>query len=245
MNHCILGNGQVANAIKDNITKDATIRVYDKGEWEGLILLDCDVLHITIPYTDKFLSIVYDALFTFRPKEVLIIHSTVKSGTTSQIQRILPAGFNNKSGWKLYSPVNGRHDDGFAENLRKYPKYFSGDKGAYDKIIDQFLFRTEYLGNNTDELEFAKIMCTAYMYWNLIYERQIYELCEERHYDFENVYRKWNYAYNKGIADKHPEWCRPVYEHTDGLPGGHCLRPNIHLDDNFICNILRMYENLK
>ena len=94
-----------------------------------------------------------------------------------------------------------------------------------------------------EELAYSKIMCTNYMYWNLIYEKMMFNTCKARGYNFDKCYREWNKNYNQGIAMKHPEWTRPIYSHDNNkLPGGHCLSPNIHLDDNKISMILRAWE---
>lgn len=230
MNSIILGRGQVGNAISANINGD--IQLFDKGEWEH-IKIKCDVLHICIPYSKQFIKITEHAINLFSP-QILIIHSTVKPKTTKSI----------KFTKKLYSPVNGRHDDNFAENTRLYNKYFAGNESSFDFIIKNniFKYKCAFIKCKPEQLEYSKIMCTNYMYWNLMYSNIIHDDCKKNGYDFRQVYTEWNINYNNGIEVLHHNWKRPVYTYVKGLPGGHCLRPNIHLYDNKISKILKQYE---
>ena len=234
MNQVIIGRGEVGKALRDNLIGE--ISSFDKNEWEhfGEGHYICDILHICIPYSEKFIEIVESALKIFKTT-ALVIHSTVKPGTTNKIDFKC----------KVYSPFNGRHDDSFSDNTRLYPKFFAGDEQAYNIVSHQGVtkFNTQFWGYNIEELEFAKISCTNYMYWNLVFSNAIYNECEQKGYDFKNVYERWNKYYNIGIATLHYDWRRPIYEHKEGLPGGHCLRPNIHLNDDVISKSLRAYES--
>lgn len=227
MANIILGNGQVANAIKPYIFDS---KVYDKGEWEELEQFeDVETLNITIPYSEQFESIVSNAITVFSP-DTLIIHSTVKPSTCNNL------GCS-------YSPVLGRHENNFKIDVLKYKKMFSGAKSDYNTFIKNTKFEVEYIGENTEELEFAKVMSTGYMFWNLIYEKTIFKICNERGYKFNNVYKRWNRNYNNGVKK---DWQRPIYTHDDNpLPQGHCLQPNAYLDDNFINDILKQWIDKK
>ena len=223
----ILGAGQIAQAIEGHIV--GAPKMYDKGEWEHLAQTRCDILHICIPYTTTFDSIVLQAINKFSPT-ITVIHSTVKVGTSKKL------------GCE-YSPVMGRHDNGFAQDLVKYAKPYAGIIAKYEIFKKNILLQTEFFTENTDELEFAKIMSTGYMYWNLIYEKSIARTCKERDYDLGVVYKQWNENYNNGVKK---DWRRPIYTHNeDPLPGGHCLIPNTELDSNFINDFLREWTKKK
>jgi len=227
MINVILGNGQVANAIKPHIKNAIT---FDQGEWEKLPQQeDTAILHIAIPYSDQFSTIVCDAMNVFNPRHI-IIHSTVKPGTS----RSLGAA---------YSPVLGRHANNFKKDVLRYKKLISGSNEAYEAFKRSSKFKIDYVSDNTDELEFAKVMSTGYMYWNLLYEKMIFKECNDRGYKFNNVYKKFNKNYNEGVKS---DWTRPIYTHNDDpVPGGHCLPNNIYLDDNFINAILKEWQENK
>lgn len=247
----ILGNGQVGNVIKNNIKQEYTkyyfgefrdlksvdngtvknkIFVYDVGEWEKEENIKCDYLHICIPYSDKFVDIVNLAKKVFTP-EIVVVHSTVEVGTCEKIGDV------------LYSPVTGRHEDDFENNVKQYKKYISGKKEQYDEVRSMFKLMTRYWGENTSELEYSKVMSTTRMYWDLLLMKVMEKDCKDKGFDFENVYTKWTRNYNEGIVEKRPDWVRTIYDKMETeLPGGHCLRPNIHLINNKVTQFIIDYE---
>lgn len=230
----ILGAGQVGTAVLDNYIKP--VKVYDKGEWEHLRAVgNTDFLHICIPYSDSFIDIVEDAVDVFLP-EVLMIHSTVKPGTTRQIT--FPR--------KIYSPIMGRHKDNFSQNIKAYTKFMTGAEQTCKRAMEVFNLAMGYWSSNFDELEYAKIMSTSYMFWNLIYQKIVKRDCDTLGYDFNRVYQQWGKNYNQGIEGTHKDWSRPVYHSDDNpIPGGHCLVPNTELVDNLITSVLRDWVETK
>lgn len=225
IDNVILGYGQIGQAIKDHLK--GTIKAYDRGEWEKTKNLQtAKILHVCIPYSASFITTVEQAREVFNPS-IIVIHSTVKPGTTKNIKNA------------CYSPVMGRHHDGFSKNIAYYAKYIACSKVKYLILENYFKINVQYWGENTKELEFAKIMSTSYMYWNLIYQKSIYETCKQEGFDPEKVYQQWNTNYNTGIRHDHSNWQRPIYEHDNNpIPGGHCLVPNTELHENLITDIL-------
>jgi len=223
----ILGAGEVGSVLKESL--HGAPKTYDKGQWEGETHIECDYLHIAIPYTENFKRIYEEAEKIFSP-DIIVIHSTVKPGTSKDLQC-------------LFSPVMGRHEDDFINNVRVYRKMFAGDKKQYNEIKGQFKLECEYWNENTSELEYSKVMSTTRMYWDLIFNKEIARECKKYGFEFNNVYARWTDNYNAGIELKHWNWKRPIYtEMIDKFPGGHCLRPNIHLADNEITMIIKAWE---
>jgi hypothetical protein len=238
MKHIIIGAGEVGKNIAQNIKGEFSI--YDKGEWEDTRASSLYggpyYVHICIPYNDSFMEIVNRVKLIFNPK-ITIIHSTIKEGVISKLE---------DTDKILYSPVVGRHQDDFSESSRKFTKFFAGKRDKYDEVSDYFDYDTQYWGPNYDELVFAKLMSTAYMYWNLVYEKNLFNECKHKGYDHNKVYKRWNRNYNNGYGIDHPEWKRPIYDHVeDARPGGHCLGSNIFLTENHIINILRQWHERK
>jgi len=225
--NAILGAGQVANTLSNNIIND--VKMYDVGEWEGENHIECNYLHIAIPYSDSFINIVENAERIFSP-DIMIIHSTVAPGTTAQLGC-------------LYSPVMGRHDDDFKNNVKLYRKFIAGEKEQYEKVSSLFNLQCEYWGDNTAELEYSKIMSTSRMYWALMFQKIMQNDCEKYGFNFVNTYNRWTDNYNAGIAIKHHNWQRPIYTRMEtDQPGGHCLGNNIHLVDNEITTMIKAWE---
>jgi len=186
----ILGYGEVGKAITASLYDKP--QIYDKGQWENIPDLTIKYLHICIPYTEDFGVIVDKAMGKFLP-EVVIIHSTVKPGTTCI------TALN-----AIYSPVMGRHADVFEKNITRYVKYFAGDENLYDEVKKQFTLETQFWGINTSELEYAKVMSTTRMYWELYLQKIMQKDCAKYNYIFGDVYNRWTENYNKGISVDHP-----------------------------------------
>lgn len=222
----ILGNGQISQALQSHIKFN---HIYDKGEWNNLPQTQINILHICFPYSEVFNLLVNEAITVFNPKTI-VIHSTVPPGTSKKHNA-------------LYSPVMGRHENDFKKDIQRYNKFCAGTEDDFHNFMQNSKLNTVYTGTNTDQLEFAKIMSTGYMYWNLIYEKIIHKECTKRGYDFDFVYTKWNRNYNNGVKE---EWKRPIYTHDDNpIPGGHCLNNNIYLDDNFVNQLLKQWQETK
>jgi hypothetical protein len=236
MQHYIIGSGEVGKCIGENIKGDVTY--YDKEIWHEYNLCiinnkDYNIIHICFPYSENFIPQVAK-LFSKNKngymKTTFIIHSTVEPKILTGMDKQI-----------LYSPVVGRHGDDFGRDVKRYKKFFAGDRKVYESIKNSFDFDTEYWGTNRAELAYSKVMCTSYMYWNLIYNKVIHAECKQKGYDFNKVYKRWNRNYNKGLKELHPEWTRPIYEYMKGV-GGHCLTNNIFLSDNKILKILKRFQ---
>jgi len=224
--NCILGAGQVGEVL-ENLLENT--KVYDIGQWEGEVHIECDYLHIAIPFTDSFMRTVENAERIFTP-DIMIIHSTVSPGTSKKLSC-------------LYSPIMGRHDDDFKNNVKMYRKFIAGDKGQFDTIKSEFKLEAEYWGDNTNELEYSKVMSTNRMYWDLILQKHMQDDCKTHGYDFTQVYTRWTDNYNAGIRVKHDNWARPIYSKMEtDKPQGHCLGANIHLLDNEVTNYIKAWE---
>lgn len=232
MKHIILGKGEVAGAVSSTLLRGKII-FYDKGEWDNLQNQKGGVLHITIPYNKDFVQIGNEAIKVFKPQFV-IVHSTVKPDTTLQLMH----------NHKLYSPIRGRHENnGLSTSVQKFVKFFSGCLETFDYLKPLWNLQIEYTGENTSELEYMKIASTNYMYFCLVYEKTIFEECKKNGWDFDTVYTRSNETYNEGYLVTNPNFVRPVYSHNnDKFPGGHCLRPNIHLHSDRVSKFLDQYE---
>lgn len=236
MNHCIMGYGQIGKligALLEEVKSNQLEGVEDKEYSTCNPETRYDYAHICIPYSPKFTNDVNVFIEKYKPRYV-IIHSTVKVGTTETISHP----------FVIYSPVNGRHDNGFLNDVKMYAKYFASkrfvgfaedneDVSVRLDIEKMFPISCDFkFGEDVRSLEFAKINCTNYTAYNVIYEKWLYNYCKENKLDYEKVYRHWGTNYNNGVRK---DWKRPIYEHMEGGIGGHCLIPNLELvDDDFI-----------
>jgi len=202
----IIGMGEVGSTIFELLTKRgfqcAGIDL-DKSKERNLPHGDLDFIHICAPFFKDFIEFV-----SFRAnhyKVPIIIHSTVRPGTTKLIQK--------KTKYPvIYSPIRGVHTR-FLEDLEYYTKYFSysveGLKERFKKIK---------IVDNAEALERTKILVDTTYYGWLIAFRKIVD-------DYGEVY--WDFA-----EEPHKKLGNRPIMYNDHKPiGGHCVLPNLELID--------------
>ena len=91
----VAGIGEIGKPIlkllsKQNITVgfDLNPNLMDQRKFEKYKNLQTSFLHIAIPVTNKFTSNILQLYKKFNP-ECIVIHSTIKPGTTKKLQRKL------------------------------------------------------------------------------------------------------------------------------------------------------------
>ena len=151
MRQLVVGLGETGRPLFNVLQKADQFGVigYDpKEDWvNGDPVDEVDYLHICIPYSDKFISIVKDYQEQHKPK-ITVIHSTVPVGTTSLIPKA------------VHSPILGRHDD-MEGSLKKFVKWVGG---KFAGEIAEVFARAGMITRITDvpeETELMKLICLA------------------------------------------------------------------------------------
>ena len=111
----ILGYGEVGKALAELCTNPA---IKDLNRDDGLAGIE--VLHVCIPYKEKFVGIVVQEVTTHTPA-LTIIHSTVAPHTTRTIQHLVP-----RNCYVVHSPVRGVHPN-LAKSLLTFTKFVGSD----------------------------------------------------------------------------------------------------------------------
>ncbi|MSU54409.1 MAG: hypothetical protein EXS48_01025 [Candidatus Staskawiczbacteria bacterium] len=208
----VLGYGEIGQAIA-KFYKNPKIK--DLKRDDGL--LGVDVLHVCIPWSDKFVAIVKKEIAAIKPK-LVIIHSTVAPGTTKKI-----------GGNVVHSPVRGVHPN-LHEGIKTFVKYIGADQEKIGKAVQKHL---ESLSIKTKLItpamatEMGKILDTTYYGVVIAWHGEMYEICKKFKLDFQQVVTDFNNTYNEGytkLGKKH--FVRPVlYPPQFGKPK-HCIVPN-------------------
>lgn len=233
----ILGVGQVGGAIKKITSKFFYVLTKD-------ILTDqlknnqIDILHICIPYSDKFIEIVIKQINLNHPK-LIIINSTIKPGTTREIWDEINIPI-------VHSPVMGVHPRLYYY-LFQFPK-FIGPINKKSGLMAASHFKNmglkTILFNNPEETEIAKLLDTTYYGLNIVFAKWVKEICDTKHLEFNNVYNKFNLAYNEGYSQTLPQVRRPILKPVKGPIGGTCVVPNAIILNEFIPNgICKLIKN--
>ena len=244
MTDIILGMGEVGETLFDLLVD----RKFDcigidldnskcKNFSENEIIKNPEYLHVCLPgELVKFTDIVVGWIDKIKNVQVVIIHSTVKPGTTKNIQE-------KSSIPILFSPVRGVHKR-FLNDIKKYTKFISFDGKEIDlKIKKDLEDRFEKIDwmSTTKTAELAKILVdTTYYGWLINYAQITKMICEKENIDFDEMWK---------FADEIHENLGNRPKMFPGIIGGHCVIPNLDLVQyenlDMIKKINEMYEKFK
>jgi len=244
MTDIILGMGEMGETLFDllvdrkfdcvGIDLDNTkCKKYSENE----VIKNPEYLHVCLPgELTEFTNIVLNWMDKIKNIQVVIIHSTVKPGTTKIIQE-------KSSIPILFSPVRGVHRR-FLNDIKKYTKFISFDGIEIDsKIKIDLENRFEKIDwmSTTKTAELAKILVdTTYYGWLINYAQITKMICEKENVDFDEMWK---------FADEIHENLGNRPKMFPGIIGGHCVIPNLDLIEyenlDMIKKINEMYEKFK
>lgn len=222
----VLGVGEVGSAIAEIFKKQFRVLKRDI-KYDGIKKTKVEVLHVCIPYTDKFEKTVLIQINKSEPK-LVIIHSTVKPGTTENI-------FKKSKIPAVHSPVMGTHPN-LAKDILNFKKIIgptSKESGRLAALHFKSVGIKTEIFHSSQESELAKLLDTTYYGWNIIFSKTVWDICQKAGVDFKNVYVKLNQIYNTGYKKSKPNVIRPLLEYKPGPIGGHCIIANAQLLEKF------------
>ena len=198
---------------------------------------DPQYLHICLPgELDEFTNTVTNWIDKIPRLQAVLIHSTVRPGTTHDIQKDtgIPV---------LYSPVRGVHAR-FLKDMKRYTKFISSDDLQVDSQIKTDLekrFQKIDWMSTTKTAELAKILVdTTYYGWLINYAQITKMICKQEGVNFDEM---WKFAdeINENLGNRPKMY--------PGVIGGHCVIPNLKLMDNENLDMVRkineLYEKFK
>ena len=232
----IIGYGEIGQALD---------KLYISYEWIPLIkdldrddgLGGVDVLNISIPWSDDFVSIVRGYIKEISPR-LVIIHSTVPPGTTRELSRDFPN--------IVHSPVRGIHPNLF-EGLKTFVKVVGGGGDADAKDHLESLGLKVEVYQNSVATEVAKLLDTSYYGVCIAWHDYAKKICDLWGVDFEDAQTHYNSTYNSGYTELgKPNVVRPILTAPHGPIGGHCVVPNAEmLRDVLDSKLLESITDLK
>ena len=244
MTDIILGMGEVGETLFDLLVErgiDCVGIDLDsskcKNYSENTIIQNPEYLHVCLPgELSQFVDISINWINKIEEIKVVVVHSTVKPGTTKNIQE--------KSNIPiLFSPIRGVHKR-FLVDIKKYTKFISSDDKQIDSKIKLDLekrFEKVDWMSTTKTAELAKILVdTTYYGWLINYAQITKMICEKEDVDFDEMWK---------FADEIHENLGNRPKMYPGIIGGHCVIPNLSLveDKNLdvIKKINELYEKFK
>ena len=187
-------------------------------------------LHVCIPYNKNFVFNVIKLNKKFLP-ETIVIHSTIKPGTTRNIQKKLSIPV-------IYSATRGVHKR-MPSDLKKYTKFFAFDKTIHNSKASSRLYaqlmkksgiKTKKM-SNPETLELAKIICdTSYLGWLVNYAQLSNIVAIEYGVNYDEM---WSFS------DEIHKFLGNRPKMFPGFIGGHCVIPNLDLIHNQTLNLIK------
>ena len=244
MTDIILGMGEVGETLFDLLVD----RKFDcigidlddskcKNYTENKIIENPQYLHVCLPgELEKFTDIVIEWINKIKNIQVVVIHSTVKPGTTKSVQE-------RSSIPILFSPVRGVHRR-FLDDIKKYTKFISFDgteiNSKIKKDLENRFEKVDWM-STTKTAELAKILVdTTYYGWLINYAQITKMICEKENVDFDEMWK---------FADEIHENLGNRPKMFPGIIGGHCVIPNLNLVEyenlDMIKTVNEMYEKFK
>ena len=216
----ILGVGEVGSAIRKLVRTRHQIFVKDLDRDE-IKNQKINFLHVCIPYTSRFVSIVKANIKEINP-QLVIIESTVAVGTVRKI-------FEKTKVPIAHSPLRGMHPN-LLKGLRTFVKFIGPISPLIGKKVAKYyqdLGLKTKICHSPEETELAKLLDTTYYAWNIVFCKEVKKLCNQYKVDFKTVYTGFNQTYNQGYQKLgKPFVARPILKPVPGGFGGHCLYEN-------------------
>jgi UDP-N-acetyl-D-mannosaminuronate dehydrogenase len=237
----VAGLGEIGRPIlkllsKQNITIgfDLNPDLMDQRKFERYKDLETSFLHTAIPVTAKFINNILKLEKKFNP-ECIVIHSTIRPGTTEKLQKKIPIPV-------IYSATRGVHKR-MIYDLKRYTKFFVISASAprskwassrYVKVMKDCGIKTKKM-SKPETLELAKIICdTSYLGW-LINYAQLSNMIAIKH--------GVDYAEMWGFSDEIHRFLGNRPKMFPGFIGGHCVIPNIERIDNKTLTLIKKLNN--
>jgi hypothetical protein len=211
----ILGYGEIGKAIA-KFYRNPKIKDLDRNDG----LQGVEILHICIPWSDKFVDIAEKQIKESKPI-LTIIHSTVAPGTTKKI-----------GGMAVHSPVRGVHPKLY-EGIKTFVKYIGADSKEAGELAQKHF---KSLGVKTklfcpsETTELGKILDTTYYGVCIAWHKEMKKICDRFNVDFEKAVTDFNISYNDGYKKLgKANVVRPVMFVDEKPIGGHCVVPNAEI----------------
>ena len=237
----VVGIGEIGKPILKLLSKNNTVvgfdlnpDLVDQKKIERYKKLQTSFLHIAIPVTDKFINNVLKLDKKFKP-ECIVIHSTIKPGTTKTLQKKLSIPV-------IYSATRGVHKR-MIRDLKRYTKFFAISTNAprykwassrFTKLMKECGIKTKKM-SKPETLELAKIICdTSYLGW-LVNYAQLSNIIAIKH--------GVNYDEMWSFSDEIHRFLGNRPKMFPSFIGGHCVIPNIDLLHNQTLTLIKKLNN--
>jgi hypothetical protein len=216
----ILGFGEIGKAMAEFYSSPGSPQLVIKDLNRDDGLSGVQVLHVCIPWSEKFVQIVEGEIKRSKPA-LTIIHSTVAPGTTKEI-----------GGMTVHSPVRGVHPNLYL-GIKTFVKYIGADNEKAAELAKSHLeglgIKTKIFSPSTTT-EIGKLLDTSYYGLCIAWHGEMDKICKQFGIDFKEAVTEFNETYNEGYEKLGKNnVLRPVLFPPENGIGGHCVIPNAEI----------------
>jgi hypothetical protein len=216
LRHLVIGMGQIGTAVYNTLKTEHVVFTRDKASFDDY---DIDVLHICIPYSERFLDVVGQYQEQYDPM-LVIVYSTVAIGTCNKLGNSV-----------VHSPVEGKHPN-LEESIRMSARWIGcedRDASELAQVIWRDHAKSLRIVTSSHITEFLKLRSTAKYGVNLVWTDYEHSVSEALNIDF-NLLKDFDSDYNELYKNlMMPEFQRYILDPPMGKIGGHCVIPNAKL----------------
>ena len=212
----IVGMGQVGNGLFKVLL--GKVKVIARDTTTTGIVGEVDVMHICIPYSDKFEKAVKDYIKLYNPG-ITIVYSTVPIGTCEKLGVI-------------HSPIEGRHPE-LAKSILSAPRWLGSSDRDKLKVAKNFWEKLVPVREmpSADFTEWLKLRSTAKYGVNIAWADYEAEVSKKIGLDFSAV-KQFDMDYNLLYDNlEMKQFKRYILDAPNGVIGGHCVVPNAKMLD--------------
>ena len=215
-NILVIGQGEIGKPLGEFIEESGKYKVFKKDIDPLEINEPIEVMHVYIPFSEKFADIVIGYINQYKPK-LTIIGATVKPGTTETI-------YTKTNSLIVHSPYRGKHSLLKQEHLKRFVKFIGPTSEEAGKLAKEYFDSLEIpneILDNAKTTEFGKIFSTTYYAMNITFHQEMNRICEKFGIKYNQAVKKFSETF---VMDPEYKISRPVL--TPGYIGKHCLMPN-------------------
>lgn len=230
MKDIIIGAGSVGQALEKILKTKYDIDIFNiVKENKSINVKKYRVMHICFPYDENFIKEVKRYLKLFKPK-VVIIHSTIKVGTTQEIIK------ETRLKTIVHSPIRGQHNN-LTYSIKLFSKFIGVDNPNYKfENKNLYCFLQKYfqridihtvIYKNSRLTELSKMLCLFQYGMHNIVANEAQNICNKFELDYNKVVLFWNETYNQGydrLRLEPKDYHRPLLipDIKEGF-GGNCV----------------------
>jgi UDP-2-acetamido-3-amino-2,3-dideoxy-glucuronate N-acetyltransferase len=219
----IIGLGEVGAGLFEILKNQYEIQWFEEGSDPRY---DCEIMHICIPWSDRFFQIVQGYVSVQHPNYV-VVHSSVPVGTTEKLYELIKLPC-------FHSPIRGQHPD-MSGGILSYVKYIGTDlrdSSINEQICDYFEkagIKTKLMiGTKTTELAKLLELCRYGTY--IAFAKEQSDICKHFGVNYSYAVNEYEKTRSEGLMKLNRfDLVQPQLYPFDNYVGGHCTVEDMEL----------------